>query len=117
VATRKADFEEADRCRPHRQDLVRPRDALVEQAILRNHGVDEAHLERLFGIVAAAQETRSLGLLVATSRARSPMRSRRRNCDLGADLAEDGAIRRDREVADDVEHVPAADREAVHQGR
>jgi hypothetical protein len=98
------------------QDLARPRDPLGLQGGHGNHRVHEPHAERLGGSVAPAQEPDLTGLLLAdharkVARAKSAVEAAHGR----PDLAEHGVLRRDRQVADDMEHVTAPDRVTRHE--
>src|SRR5918996_5781250 len=99
------------------QHLAAPRDGLFLEALERHDRVHEPHLQRLLGPVLAAQEPDLLRLLLpdlggeqagAVAAVEAPH--------LRAGLAEAGVVGGDREVADHVQHVPAADRVAGDHG-
>src|SRR5713226_4509776 len=82
-----------------------------------HHLVDEPHGERLLRRVLAA-EVPDLPRLLLAHQARQVARAVPgvHAAHPGARLAEDRVLRGDREVAEDVEDVPAADRKAVDHG-
>ena len=99
------------------QDLLGPGDALVLEPLERHDGVDEAHVERLLRRVLAAEVPDLARLLVADdARQQGRTVAAVEAADLGAGLAEDGVLGGDGQVADDVQHVAAADGVAVDEG-
>ena len=110
-----ARLHEPQRERREREHLAAPLDRLLLEPVERHDGVDQPHLERLLGVVLAAQHPELLGLLRPDQR-----RQQRRaeaaveRADLRPDLAEARVVGGDREVADEVQHVAAADRVAGH---
>ena len=100
---------------PH--DLAGPLDPL---GLELRHGydrVDEPHLPGLGRAVLPAKKPDLAGLLLPDdpgeiARPEAAVEA----AHAGAHLAEDGVVGRDRQVADDVQHVPAADRVAGNQG-
>src|SRR4051812_25937950 len=75
------------------EHLAAPRDGLLLEAVERHDRVDQAHVQRLLGVVLAAQEPDLLGLL----RAHEAGEHRRPEAaveaaDLGADLSEDRVV-------------------------
>src|SRR5208282_2027644 len=82
-----------------------------------HHGVDEAPVERLGGVVLAAEEPDLLGPLEADR----PRHKARAVAGVEAahprpGLAETGVVGRDREIADQMEHMATADGVAGHHG-
>ena len=61
-----ARLHQPQRERRQREHLAAPRDRLLLEAVERHDGVDEAHLERLLGVVLAAQQPELLRLLRPT---------------------------------------------------
>ena len=99
------------------EHLAAPGEGFRLEAGERDDGVDEAHGERLLGVVLAAQEPDLAGLLLAddageVGRAEAAVE----RADLRSGLAEAGVVGGDRQVADDVEDVAAADRVAGDHG-
>src|SRR5947209_1976992 len=79
----------------------------------RDHPVDEPHLEGFARRVLAAEVPDLPRPLLADDPGEEPGAvARVHTADAGPGLAEDGVLGRDREIADDVQHVAAADREA-----
>src|SRR5579884_1147405 len=110
-----AGLEHAQREGGEGEHLAAPQDGLLLQTLERHHGVDQAHRERLLGVVLPAQEPDLPGLLGANQAredagAEAPVEA----ADAGADLAEAGVVGGDRQVADDVQHVAAPDRVPGH---
>ena len=110
-----ARLQEPQRERRELEHLAAPGHSLLLELLERHDAVHEAHVERLLRGVLPAQEPDLLGLLRpdearqqrgAVAAVEAP--------DLRAGLAEAGVVGGDREVADHVEHVPAADRVAGH---
>ena len=103
-------LQEADRRRAVSEDLARPAHALVLELIERHDRVHEAHLERLLRVVLAAQVPNLACLLVADD-ARELRRAEARieRADARPGLPEARVVGGDRQVADDVQHVPATD--------
>ena len=83
----------------------------ASSSLERHDGVHESHLQRLLRVVLAAEEPDLLGLL-GTDEAREHARAEAtvERADPRAGLAEAGVVGGDREVTDDVQDVPAADR-------
>jgi hypothetical protein len=90
---------------------------LVPQPLVRHDLVDQPHVQRLAGRDLRVAEPDVLGALLADQVLEIPgavagvERAHHR-----PDLAEHGAFLGDREVADHLQHVAAADREAVDAG-
>src|SRR5215204_4989279 len=105
-----AGLQEAQRERRQLEHLAAPLDGLLLEPLERHDGVDEPHLERLPGVVLAAQEPDLLGLLGPDQARQQPRavaaveRSHPR-----PRLPEAGVVGGDRQVAHDVQHVAAAD--------
>ena len=108
-------LQQAQRERRQGEHLPAPADRLGLQALERHDRVHEPHLQRLLGGVLAAQKPDLLGLL-------GPHQARQQ---AGAEAAVEGAHARshltearvlggDREVAHEMQHVPAADRVPGH---
>src|SRR3954467_2801146 len=95
------------------EHLATPRHGLLLEALERHDRVDQAHVERLPGVVLAAQHPDLLGLLgadqVAQQRGAQAAVPR---ADARAGLAEARVVGGDRQVAAEVQDVAAADREA-----
>ena len=85
----------------------------ASSCVERHDRVHEPHLQRLLRVVLAAEEPDLLGLLGA-DQAREHARAEAavERADPRAGLAEAGVVGRDREVADDVQDMAAADRVA-----
>src|SRR4051794_4712662 len=97
--------------RREREHLAAPLDGLLLEALERHDRVDEAPVERRLRVVLAAEEPhlhRALAADLAGEQARAEAAVER--ADLRAGLPEPRVVRRDRQVAADVEHVAAADR-------
>src|SRR3954463_4336201 len=108
-----AGLEEAQGEGRQREHLAAPLDGLLLETLERDHRVHEAHVERLLRVVLAAEEPDLLGLLLADllgeyRRTEAAVEG----ADLRAGLPEARVVGRDREVADHVEDVAAADRVA-----
>ena len=106
-----AGFQQAQREGGEGEHLAAPAERLILELGERDDRVDQPHLERLLCVVLAAQEPDLLGLL----RPDQPRQDARaeaavERADLGAGLAEARVVGGDRQVADDVQHVAAADR-------
>ena len=83
----------------------------------RDDGVDEAHVERLLGVVLAAEIPDFAGFFLADDAGEvAGAEAAIERTDLRAGLAETGVVRGDGEIADDVQHVAAADRVAGDHG-
>src|SRR3954468_7005528 len=108
-----ARLEEPQRERGEREHLAAPLHGLLLQALERHDGVDEAHRERLPGVVLPAQQPELLRTLGADEVAQH---GGAEPAVPGADprprLAEAGVVGGDREVADEVQDVSAAERVA-----
>src|ERR687896_3253 len=99
------------------EHLAAPGDGLLLEPLERHDRVDEAHLERLPRVVLAAQEPDLLGPLLADlGGEQAGAIAAVEAADPGAGLAEAGVVGGDREVADHVQHVSAADRIAGDHG-
>ena len=106
-----AALEEADREGALLEDLAGPLHAFRLQPLDGNHGVDQAHFERLVGVILAAEEPDLAGFLLADHAGEvAGTEAAIETAHLGPDLAEDCVIGREAEVADHVQHVTAADR-------
>ena len=108
-----ARLEQAQREGGDGEHLAAPLHGLFLEPVDGHDRVDQAHLERLVCVVLAAEEPDLLGLLRADEagedgRAEAAVEG----ADLRAGLAEARVVGSDREVADDVQHVAAADRVA-----
>ena len=90
------------------------RDGLLLEPVERHDRVHEPHLQRLLRVVLAAQEPDLLGLLQPDECRRSSdgAEAAVEGADARAGLAEARVVGGDREVADEVQDVPAADRVA-----
>ena len=108
-----ARLQQPQRERREREHLAAPLHRLLLEPLERHDGVDEAHLERLLRVVLAAQEPDLLGLLRADE-AREQRRAEAavERADARPGLPEARVVGGDREVADEVQHVAAADRVA-----
>ena len=111
-------------CRPlrprkHRKHPLRarPLQRLVLKPLERNHLIHESHLEGFLRAVLAA-EVPDLARLLVPDDAREVRRAVAgvERADLRAGLAEARVVGGDRQVADEVQHVPAADRVARDDG-
>ena len=113
LARVEARLEQAERERGERKHLAANSDRLVLEVRERNDRVDEAHVECLLGVVLAAEEPDLLRPLLADLRGED---ARAVAAVEGADprpaLPEACVVGGDRQVADDVQDVPAADRVA-----
>src|SRR6266511_4064654 len=106
-------LQHAQRERAVPEHLPTPRDRLDLELLERDDLVHEAHVERLLRVVFVAQEPDLTRLLLADAageEARAVATVER--ADLGPGLAEPCVVGGDREVAHDVQDVPAADRVA-----
>src|SRR3954454_4522620 len=112
-----AGLQEPQRERRQREHLAAPLDGLFLEPLERDDGVHEPHLERLPGVVLAAEEPDLLGLLRADQVGeQAGAEAAVEAADARAGLAEASIVGCDREVADDVQHVSAADRVAGDHG-
>ena len=95
------------------EHVAAPGDGLALELVERHDRVDQAHLQRLLGVVLAAEQPELLRLLgpdqVAQQRGAEAAVP---GADPRPGLAEDGVVGGDRQVAADVEDVAAADRVA-----
>ena len=83
----------------------------------RHHGVDQPHRQRLLGIVLAAQEPDLLGLLEADGAGhQSGAEAAVEAADPRPGLAEAGIVGGDGQIADQMQHMAAADGIARHHG-
>ncbi len=108
-----AGLHETQRERRHGEHLAAPGDGLFLELGERHNGVHEPHLARLLGVVLPAQEPDLLGLL-GPHEAREQTRAVAavERADARADLAEARVVGGDRQIADQVQDVAAADRVA-----
>jgi len=108
-------LQHAQRERREGEHLARPADGLLLEALERHDGIDQSHLQRLAGVVLPAQEPDLLGLL-GPHQPREDARAKAaiEGSHAGADLPEAGVLGGDRQVADDVQDVPAPDRVPRH---
>src|SRR6185437_10471189 len=96
-----------------REHLAAPAHRLLLEPLERHDRVDHAHLARLLGRVLAAEKPDLLGLLRADQVREQPSAEAAvEGPHLGADLAEARVLGRDRQIADQVQHVSTADRVA-----
>src|SRR3984893_11012455 len=108
-------FGDGDRGRRQRQDLLAPSLDLGIELVGRHYLVDQPHLERFGGGVAAAQEPDlARPLLADQARQIGGAPARIDRADARPDLAEHRLVRGDRQVAHGGQHVAAADRVALH---
>ncbi len=108
-----AGLQQAQREGGEGEHLAAPLHRLLLEALERHDGVDHAHLARLLGGVLAAEEPDLLGLLRADEVREQPgAEAAVEGADLGPDLPEARVVGGDRQIADEVQHVPAADRVA-----
>ena len=108
-----AGLQQPQRERRELEHLAAPAHRLLLELLERDDGVHEAHLERLLRVVLAAEEPDLLGLLLADLLGeQAGAEAAVEAADPRAGLAEAGVVGGDREVADDVQHVAAADRVA-----
>ena len=99
--------------RRHLQHLPAPADRLGFELRQRDDGVDQPHLQRLLSVVLATQKPDLLGFLGTDEpRQLGGAEAAVERSDLRADLAEAGVVGGDRQVADDVQDMAAADRPA-----
>src|SRR3954447_23072500 len=106
-----AGLQESQRERRQREHLAAPLDGLLLEPVERHHRVHEPHLERLLRVVLAAEEPDLLGLLRADQVAEhAGAETAVEAADLRPGLPEARVVGGDREVADHVQHVAAADR-------
>src|SRR3954471_15257979 len=95
------------------EHLAAPLHGLLLEVLERHHGVHEPHVERLLGVVLAAQEPDLLGLLRADEVGEETgAEAAVEAAHARAGLAEARVVGRDRQVADEVQDVAAADRVA-----
>ena len=108
-----AGLQQAQRERRERVHLPAPGDRLALELVERDHRVHEAHLQRLVGLVQPAQEPDLLRLADADGPGQQAGAEAAVEApDPGAGLAEARVVGRDREVADQVQDLAAADRVA-----
>src|SRR5437764_2104501 len=113
----KGALRDRDRGGAERQDLAAPRLDFGIKLLGGHDLVDEAHLKRLGGGIAAAQKPDLARPLVADmTREKRGAPAGIDRADARSDLAEDGLLGGDRQVADRRQHVAAADRVALHLG-
>src|SRR5215217_817994 len=110
-------LDRGERQRTAADQLVGQAVGLLAQAVVGHHAVDKSPLERLLCRDLLVEEPHLLGALAADQVLEVP------GSVAGVeaahdrpDLAEHGRLLRDREVADHVQDVPAANGEAVHRG-
>src|SRR5439155_4203818 len=88
------------------EDLPAPLERLLLQPLEGHDRVDQAHLERLPGVVLVAEEPDLTGLLLAHDPGQEPGAvAAVEAAHPGAGLAEAGVVGGDRQIADDVEDV------------
>src|SRR4051812_47019776 len=110
-----ARLQQAQREGGEGEHLAAPLDRLLLELLERDDGVDEPHLERLPGVVLAAQEPDLLRLLHPDDvRQQRGAEAAVEAPHARAGLAEARVVGGDREVADHVEHVAAAHCVAGH---
>jgi hypothetical protein len=107
-----ARLQHPQRDRRQREHLAAPGDRLVLEALERHDRVHEAPVERLCASYWRQRNQISLARFCPICAASRPRRSRRRSSDPRPGLAEARVVGGDREVADEVQHVAAADRVA-----
>ena len=108
-----ARLQQAQRERRQREHLAAPLHRLLLEALERDDGVDQPISSASCGGVLAAQEPDLLGLLRADQVRQQPgAEAAVEGADLRPDLPEAGVVGGDRQVADEVQHVAAADRVA-----
>src|SRR5829696_6466512 len=104
-------FQEPDRRWTVGQDFAGPRYRFLLKAIDRDDGVDEAHSQRFLRVVLTAQVPDLLGLFLANGPCQEPRPiARVKTTDAWTSLAEASVLGRNRQVADQMEHVTPADR-------
>ena len=98
-------------------DGLGPVDHFIFELIKRHDFVDQSHLERFLGRILAAHEPDFTRFLLSDAAGEI---ARPEPCiegtDAGPGLSEHGILARNRQVADDLKHMAAADRKAVHHG-
>jgi hypothetical protein len=95
--------------------LAAPGHGLTLELIGRDHGVDQSHVERLLGTVEPAEEPDLLGALGADLAGEEPgAEPAVEAADPRSGLPENRVLGGDRQVADEVEDVTAADGVAGH---
>jgi hypothetical protein len=100
-----------------REHLAAPRDGLLLEPVERHDRVHEPHLEGLVRVVLPAEEPELLGLLRADEVAQERGAvAAVPGADARPRLPEPRVVGGDRQVADEVQHVPAADGVASHHG-
>src|SRR2546423_9392125 len=108
-----ARLQQAQRERREREHLTAPGDGLVLEALERHDRVDQSPVQRRLGVVLAAEEPHLAGPLGADLARQQPGAvAAVEGADPGPGLAEAGVVGGDRQVADDVQHVPPSDRVA-----
>src|SRR4051794_40648503 len=110
-----ARLQQAQREGGEREHLAAPLDGLLLQLLERHDRVDEPHVERLLRVVLAAEEPDLLRLLHADDVGQvRGAEAAVEAADARPRLAEARVVGGDREVAEHVEHVAAADGVAGH---
>src|SRR6478735_1574901 len=106
-----AGLQQAQRERRERQHLAAPGDGLGLELVQRYDRVDEPPVERLGGVVLAAEEPDLLCPLLADLRGEQRRAEAAvERSDARTRLAEARVVGGDRQVAADLEHLTAADR-------
>src|SRR5581483_8892946 len=112
-----AGLQQAQRERAQLEHAPAPPDGLLLELVERHDLVDEAHLQRLLRVVLLAEEPDLARLLLAdAAREQAGAVPAVEAADARPGLAEARVVGRDRQVADDVQHVAAADRVARDHG-
>src|SRR3954468_2376225 len=112
-----AGLQEPEREGGELEHLPAPLHGLLLELVERHDGVDQAHVECLLSVVLAAEEPDLLRLLRADEAGEDARAvAAVEGADARAGLAEARVVGRDREVADEMQHMPAADRIARDHG-
>src|SRR5437764_11988739 len=105
-----AGLEQAQCERRQREHLAAPLHGFLLELVERDHRVHESHLERLPGVVLAAEEPDLLRLLRSDELGEhAGAEAAVEAADARADLAEARVVGCDRQVAHDIQHVSPAD--------
>ncbi len=97
------------------EDFPRPLDRLGFQVRQRDDGVDQAHLQRLRGVVLTAEIPDLARFFLPDDAGEvTGAEAAIETADFGAGLAEARVVGGDGEIAHHVQHVPAADGVAGH---
>ena len=109
-------LEQPDRQRAVTENLLCPLYAFGLNLLDRHHRVDQSHFQRLFRVILAAEIPNLAGLLLPDdAREITGTKPAVETAHARTDLAKNAVIRRDREVAHEMQHVSTADGVARHE--